>query len=204
MCRPTSLRFGGALGVGMSVALWSNANIREVLELLDDIEETRFEQLPQLWQRRSHRAINYHPGRKGPRADCVYYEPFKRQKLCRHAAEARASAARFVTEYLATGWSHDDKDFERTPRDVSCDCVSYADSDGGRRYGSHRAKLTQKDVPGGGAGPLAMPNEPQSMYAGGEVAAVRGLLEDAAVVNRNVTAMGMAELHAYVCGRISR
>ena len=50
----------------MAVALGSESNVSEVLELLEVVESTRFDEFPREWRDRvTHievRAIDYHPG----------------------------------------------------------------------------------------------------------------------------------------------
>lgn len=53
------------MGMCMSVALGSCANVREVLELMEVIESTRFTVLPNSWRERTSRPLDYHSGRTG-------------------------------------------------------------------------------------------------------------------------------------------
>lgn len=68
--------------------------------------------------------------RKSREDDWLYYDPFAGQKLSQQAAEARASTARVLPEYLPKERWHEDNYVERTPRDVSLNYVPYADRDG--------------------------------------------------------------------------
>ena len=63
---PTVIRFARELGMGMAVPPRSAANVRELLEMLDINESTRFESLPDSWSERVSRSVDYHPGRSGP------------------------------------------------------------------------------------------------------------------------------------------
>ena len=66
---PTVIRFARELGMNMEIPLGSTANVRELLEMLDVIESTRFEALPSSWNEPVSRSIDYRPGRSGPRGD---------------------------------------------------------------------------------------------------------------------------------------
>ena len=105
----------------MAVPLGSAANVREILEMLDVIESTRFESLPGSWSERVSRSVDYHPGRSGPGGDFFYYEPFELRKVSEPVALSRAASARTCPINLLPGWVHNDGDTERTPRDARLD-----------------------------------------------------------------------------------
>lgn len=63
----------------MEVALDSDAKVREVLEMLEIIDSTRFQDLPDAWRDRKIRSIDYHSGPIGRGADYVYYDPWRRE-----------------------------------------------------------------------------------------------------------------------------
>ena len=60
--------------------LGSQQNVHEALEMLDVIENTRFDLLTSLWRDTVDRSKDYHPGRTGVGADCVYYYPWETGK----------------------------------------------------------------------------------------------------------------------------
>lgn len=62
------------------VALCSLPNVREVLKLLDVIESTRLNTMPEMWRQRQLRAIYYHLERTRHGGDCIYYVPCHRQR----------------------------------------------------------------------------------------------------------------------------
>ena len=49
---PTVIRFVHELDMNMELPLGSAANVRDLLEMLDVIESTRFEALPSSWNKR--------------------------------------------------------------------------------------------------------------------------------------------------------
>lgn len=56
----------------MEVALGSRANVREVLEFLEIIESTRFQDLPENWPNRTTRSVDYQPGLTERGRDFIY------------------------------------------------------------------------------------------------------------------------------------
>lgn len=117
----------------MEVELWSRANVREVLEMLDIIETTRLEDLPDTWRDRTWRPDDHHPGRTGRGGDSVHYDPWSTQKIDEQTASSRAVTTCVLTDDFPLGWVHDDKDVERTHLKTSRDYIRYAFS-GTRHY----------------------------------------------------------------------
>jgi len=123
---PTVIAFARQLGYSMATALGSESNVEEVLELLDVVEATRFDDLPSSWRDRvthnSNRLVDYHSGRRSATsdvgADFVYYDPWQRVKVSREVALNRAAAARVVPDDLPSGWDHVEADDDRPPRDA--------------------------------------------------------------------------------------
>lgn len=65
--------------MAMEVALGSRPNVREVLEMLEKIESTRFQDLPDGWIGRTLRVGDYNPGRTRRGAYFVFYKPWLRR-----------------------------------------------------------------------------------------------------------------------------
>ena len=91
--------------------------------MLDVIESTRFESLPDSWSERISRSVDYHPGRNGPGGHFLYYDPFERQNVSEPVAPSRAASARTCPINVLLGWVHNDGDTERTPRDARLDFI---------------------------------------------------------------------------------
>lgn len=84
----------------MEVYLRSHANVRDVLELLNVTEHTRFDTIPEAWLQRQSRAIDYHPGATGHWGDYIYYDPRRRQKIDDTLARGRVEEMRVIPEDL--------------------------------------------------------------------------------------------------------
>ena len=100
----------------------------EVLELLEVVESTRFDEMPRESRDRvthiENRAIDYHPGRRSQTQDLgsyfVYYDRWRRVKVSVRIALERPAAVRQVPDDLPSSWEHNEAG-SRDPRDVSRD-----------------------------------------------------------------------------------
>lgn len=149
---PDIVTFARRLGMAMEAPLGSPANVREVLELLSVLEETRFDLLPTSWRRRPARTYDHHPGREGEGADFVYYDPWLRRKISEATAVVRAAAVRVIPDDLTPGWVHLEEDAERTQRDTSVDYVP----GGPPYYGAGGYMLLPSDPGPAGTGDVAV------------------------------------------------
>lgn len=75
------IAFARELGMAIADPLGSRANIREVLEMLEIIDVTRFELLPTSWRSLSGRVMDYHIHRNDVCGDFFYHDPFMRHKI---------------------------------------------------------------------------------------------------------------------------
>lgn len=66
----------------MEVPLGSRVNVRDVLEMLDVIDSTRFQGPPNSRRDQTSRSFYYHPGLAGRGAAFVYYNTHRRQNFC--------------------------------------------------------------------------------------------------------------------------
>lgn len=89
---PHTIRFARELD--LKPVLGNQANVEEFLSLLRVIETTDFGSLPTSWRNRSTRANERSPGRVGPGADWVYYDPHQRRCVDADVARERANAPR--------------------------------------------------------------------------------------------------------------
>jgi hypothetical protein len=181
------------LGMAMSVALGSEANVAELMELLEVIESTRFEDVPVSWSARTHRAVDYHPGRLGDGGDFVFYDPWERRKIDPATAESRVAATRVLPMNVAVGWCHNEIPGERSPRDVSRDYDPLSN-----RYssGDRSTLMVVGDARGA--------NVVQSAPSTGDAAIIRRFLERAGVLGENEAEMSVDEMRAFVRGRLAR
>lgn len=123
------ISFTGEVGMAMEVPLGSHANARELFAMLEVIESSRFQDLPDEWSDRGSRELEYDPRRTERGGDFLYYDPWRRQNLDEQTATSRASATRVVPAELECGWVHEDEGTERIPRDASRDYVPYSYAD---------------------------------------------------------------------------
>lgn len=89
-----AVRFSRALDL-VSV-LGSQVNVNEYVDLVKVIESTCFAALMMAWCSRGTRAPDRSPGRVGPGADFVYYDPHLRQCVARSVAQAGAARVRRI------------------------------------------------------------------------------------------------------------
>lgn len=90
---PTDIiAFSHEFGMKMRVALGSRASVRTLLELLEIIESSRFQDLPDSWRYRTLRSVDYHPDRMGVGGEFSNYNPWRRQKIYEQTAMSRAAA----------------------------------------------------------------------------------------------------------------
>lgn len=115
--------------MAIEVALGSHENVCEVLGMLDIIESTRFQDLPDMWHDRTLRAMDYHPGPPERAADYLLYDPWIRQKIGRQTAWSCVSATRVAPDDVVPGWVHDDETVDGTLRDESRDFIRYTYGD---------------------------------------------------------------------------
>lgn len=107
----------------IDVYLGSRATLREVLERLDIIYLTKFQDLPDTWHDRTNRFI--HPGPKGHDADYVYFDQWPREKLDSQNAWSGSNATRVVSDDNQAGWPHYDAGMEETRRNTAGDYDAY-------------------------------------------------------------------------------
>lgn len=101
----------------LSTVLGHQDNVDELHRLLDVIESTNFAELPSTWRQRGERAHDLSPGRVGPGADWVYYDPWRRQILTEVVARQKANEERppipdghptgFNFDFNAAGWNNE-------------------------------------------------------------------------------------------------
>lgn len=99
--------------------LGSSANVCEELELLDVIEATNYDIMPDTWLGRQSRYIDYHSGRFGRGYDHIYYDQLRRQKIGETSARVRAEATRVISNDLECRCIHPQEVVERTILDDS-------------------------------------------------------------------------------------
>lgn len=101
---PTDIiSFARGLSMAMEVVLGSHSNVRKLLEILEVIESTRFDTIPNAWNCRTSRACDYHSGRYAQGGDFVYYAPLSRRKIDQQTAWSRVAATRVTPDYVPTG-----------------------------------------------------------------------------------------------------
>lgn len=171
----------------MEVALGSRMNVSKMLEMLESIETTRFQDLPETWRYRTPRSVYCNPVLTGRGSDFVYYDPWRRQKIEEETASSSAVTTRVVPDNLSCGFTHVDEDVDRTPRDTSHDYVPYAYGATSHYQGSYYASPssaggTEND---GVEQPAVMTqsNEETPKSGGAEdTTAERRFIEDAGVI----------------------
>lgn len=183
----------------MKFALGSHANVREVLDLLDVIEATTLDNIPETWRQRQFHAIDYHPGRTGHGGDYIYYGLCRRQKIDETPARARAEATRGMPDDLGSGCVRRDEDVERTLRDYS----RYYYRAFGWPHGHLRTSVMRavhaniKEVhgldPGSGVPPSAA-----------DTSAVCRFFEDAGFIKHDDHSITVSYMRAYIRGRMMR
>lgn len=127
-CEPRccfQIRFARRHVIAMEVALRSLANVRELLNILDEMESTQFSSFLDSWRERMYRAIDYHPATVDEVAYFDTYDPWECRKIDHHTATNRASATRAFPEDMPFGWCHQKIDIKRTTRDESSDLNGY-------------------------------------------------------------------------------
>lgn len=97
---------GAIRSLDLTRALGCVENVRECLALLDVIEGTNYEALPSSWRNRGTRFVESRsPGRCGPGADWVYFDPWARRKVWRDEAESLMRARpRDIPDGHPMGW----------------------------------------------------------------------------------------------------
>jgi len=198
---PTVIAFARQLGYAMATALGSESNVDEVLELLDVVEATRFDDLPDAWRDRvthnPNRRVDYHSGCRNPvsdiGADFCYYDPWQRVKVSREVAENRAAAVRVTPDNIPSGWEHNEDTDDRPPRDASRDFDPSLPTP--RQGGEYPVQSYPEAVPQSGVvpGPSDGPNEG---------AVIRAFLEDAGVLSVDDPIMTRNEMLFFVRGRM--
>lgn len=98
------------LGMAMKVPLGSSANVRKVLEMLETIDSTRLQDLPDGWRDQTIWSIYYYPGTTRLYAD-LYYDSWGRDKIDQKTAWSRNCVfistrifASFATVWMMVGY----------------------------------------------------------------------------------------------------
>lgn len=108
-------------GLDLVGVLGNQENVDELHRLLDVIDSTNFNQLPESWRQRGERMHDYSPGRVGPGADWMYYDPWARRTVTEAVARQKAEEPRipvpeghptgFDFDFPAAGWNVDNTAF---------------------------------------------------------------------------------------------
>ena len=92
--------------LNLDQALGNRENARELRRLVAVIENTRFSDFPAEWRARgSHASLD--PGRQGPGADFIYYNPWTRSAVSRDDARDLAARERVIPDGHPMGWNFD-------------------------------------------------------------------------------------------------
>lgn len=110
---PDIIRFAGELCMAMEAALGSRADVLKALEMLEIIEWTRLQERLDSWRDRTICSNDYHPGSTGRIGDYIYYDPWRREEICRQMAWSRSNVTIVVADYIPLGWMNDDLNVER-------------------------------------------------------------------------------------------
>lgn len=170
----------------MGIALGSRANVRELFEILEVIDSTRFGTLPSS-RERTVRAVDYHPGRTSTGEDFVYYDPWTSINIYEQSASSRTAATRVVPEDVPIYLVHVDNKTSQTLRNTSSDYVPAQVSHG---YGCLRQQQdncnvdpTSEDVNEPVGPGVVASNGGGGLISDNDVVVVRTFLEDNGVLS---------------------
>lgn len=225
----SSLMIEHIRALNLVAVLGNGQNADELLEFLLKIEATDFAALPSSWTARG-RGVSAAPGRSGPGADFVWYDPYERKFISLEEAKSLARAPRIVIpddHPLGRDYS-DFVDGYQMPvgghvvrmgrgrtagagwgNGVPVEGVAaYVDDDVDRynvvRGGPPVPAVAAEAVPVSPGPPPGVAEVRASVVGGeGDVDAVRRFLLDVGVERRVVDGASYAELRGYLRGRMN-
>lgn len=104
----SSLMIEHIRALDLVAVLGNRQNADELLEFLLKIEATNFASLPSSWTARGQ-SVSAAPGRSGPGADFVWYDPYERKFVSLEEAKSLARAPRvMIPDDHPLGWDYSD------------------------------------------------------------------------------------------------
>lgn len=187
----------------MEVALCSRPNVRESLELLEMMESIQFSSLSDIWRKRTHIEIDYHPVPVNEISDFGSHDPCERRKIDHHTTTNHVRTISVVPKDISFGWCHEKNDIECTASDKWGDFNGYVSM---TYYLPQMNQVPNKPYEscGSSSDPIVGLLSRTTPLAStcDDSAAIRCFLEKTGVLSSGEPAISLSEMCAFVCGRI--